>query len=160
MGGHRVGIYVIGGALQVRVDGAVVDITSAQDFGSGARLAPYPKGLEIDFPDGTKLWALSVGRYGVNAFVLPSSGLKTSGVGLLGPIVPGGLGVPALPDGTRLPAATDRHARHTVVYGRFADAWRVTDSTTLFDYDGGKSTATYTQKGYPVGYKNSISQLN
>jgi hypothetical protein len=149
VGGHRVGIYATGAALKVRIDGSVVDATAAQDLGGGARISPYPKGVELDFPDGTKLWALSVGRYGINALVLPSSTLNTSGGGLLGPIVPGGLGVPALPDGTRLPAATDRHARHATVYGQFADAWRVTDSTTLFDYDGGKSTASYTQKSYP-----------
>jgi len=46
----------------------------------------------------------------------------------------------SLPDGTRLPAATDDQQRSTVVYGQFADAWRVTDATSLFDYDAGKST--------------------
>ena len=60
------------------------------------------------------------------------------------------MGVPALPDGTRLPVATDRHQRNAVLYGRYADAWRVTDTTTLFDYDAGKTTATYTQKGFPA----------
>ena len=149
VGSHRVGVYATGSALQVRVDGTVIDATTAQDLGGGARIAPLPKGFEIDFADGTKLWTISIGRYGINAFVLPAGALKTGGVGLLGPIVPGGLGVPALPDGTRLPAAPDRHARHATVYGQFADAWRVTDSTTLFDYDAGKTTASYTQKNYP-----------
>ena len=143
------GVYATTGDLVVRLDGAVVDATAARDLDGGGRIAPYPNGVEIDFPDGTKLWALSVGRWGVNAIVKPSAALQAGASGLLGPIVPGGLGVPALPDGTRLPAATDRHARHAVVYGQFADAWRVTDSTTLFDYDSGKSTAAYTQKGYP-----------
>jgi hypothetical protein len=148
--GHEVGVYVVGGALQVHVDGAVTGVTAAVDLGNGARIAPYPKGYEIDFPDGTKLWALSVGEWGINALVKPSADLKKSGVGLLGPVIPGGLGVPNLPDGTRLPAAANRHDRWTVLYGQFADAWRVTDSTTLFDYDSGKSTATYTIKGFPA----------
>jgi len=49
-----------------------------------------------------------------------------------------------------LPVAKDAHERFTVLYGRYAEAWRVTDSTTLFDYDSGKSTATYTIKSFPA----------
>jgi hypothetical protein len=147
---HRVGVYVTTAGLQAKLDGAALDITKATDLGGGARIAPYTNGLEIDFPDGTKLWALSVGQWGVNAQISPSDALRSSGVGLLGTIVPGGLGVPALPDGTLLPIAADKHQRNAVVYGRYADAWRVTDTTTLFDYDTGKTTATYTQKGFPA----------
>ena len=151
VGSHRVGLYSAGDApLVVKIDGVATDVTAAQDLGGGAQIAPYTNGYRLDFPDGTTLWALSVGKYGINAIVRPSAALKADAVGLLGPIVPGGLGVPALPDGTRLPAATDRHARHAVVYGQFADAWRVTDSSTLFDYDAGKTTADYTQKGFPA----------
>jgi hypothetical protein len=149
VGGHRVAIYASGGALQAKVDGVAADLTSPMDLGGGGRIATYPKGFEIDFPDGTKMWTLSLGHWGINAQISPSASLKASGLGLLGPIVPGGLGVPALPNGTRLPAATDSQARHNAVYVQYADAWRVTDSTTLFDYDPGKSTATYTIKGYP-----------
>ena len=36
-----------------------------------------------------------------------------------------------------------------MLYQRFADAWRVTDATTLFDYDPGKDTASYTIRDYP-----------
>src|SRR5262249_487490 len=32
----------------------------------------------------------------------------------------------------------------------FADAWRVTDSSSLFDYDPGASTATYTKADFPA----------
>ena len=42
------------------------------------------KGFEIDFPDGTKMWTLSVGEWGINAQILPSASLAASGVGLLG----------------------------------------------------------------------------
>jgi hypothetical protein len=155
VGSHRVGVYMTATGLGARVDGTAVDLSAgSKDLGGGARIAAVDQGFEIDFPDGTQLWTLSVGRYGINAQIKPSAGLKASGVGLLGTVVPGGLGVPALPDGTRLPAATDRHARYTALYGQFADAWRVTDSTTLFDYDSGNSTATYTIKVYPAEAKD------
>ena len=150
VGSHRVGVYVTAAGLQAMVDGAAPDLGSPLDLGGGARLATYAKGYEIDFADGTKLWALSVGQWGINAVISASPALKADGVGLLGAVVPGGMGVPALPDGTYLPIAADKHARFTALYGRYADAWRVTDQTTLFDYDPGKSTASYTQKGYPT----------
>jgi hypothetical protein len=95
------------------------------------------------------LAVLSVSPWGVNAVVQPSETLRSSAVGLLGPITPGGMGVPALPDGSQLPAAPDRTTRDTVLYGQFADAWRVSDATTLFDYDPGTSTATYTDRAFP-----------
>jgi hypothetical protein len=155
VGSHRVGVYVTGSGLEARleahVDGSMVDLsTGPRDLGDGGRISAYQNGYEIDFPDGTKMWTLSVTQWGINTQISPSSGLRTGGSGLLGPVIPGYLGVPSLPDGTRLPAAPDNQQRSTVVYGQFADAWRVTDATSLFDYDGGKSTASYTIKPYPT----------
>jgi len=138
-----------------RLDGATLDLAAGPtDLGGGARIATVDAGFEIDFPDGTQLWALSVGAKGINVQVKPSASLTASGAGLLGPVAPGGLSRPALPDGTQLPAASDVHAYHAAVYGPFADAWRVTDATTLFDYDAGRSTAAYTIKGYPAEAKS------
>jgi hypothetical protein len=151
VGSHRVAVYAGGGSLQARVDGTPVDLKSPMDLGNGGRISTYNTdlpGFEIDFPDGTRMW--TIGAAAMNVEISPSVPLQTSGVGLLSRVVPGGLGVPALPDGTRLPAATDKQAQHDVLYGKYADAWRVTNSTTLFDYDAGKSTATYTIEGFPA----------
>jgi hypothetical protein len=102
-----------------------------------------------------------LGQYGINAMVKPSAGLRASGVGLLGPVIPGGLNVPALPDGTRLAAATSDPQRKSIIDGPFADAWRLTDSTTLFDYDAGKTTASYTVKPFPLDPKyGAMSDLS
>lgn len=162
VGSHRVGVYETSTGLVAHVDGKTVDLSGRPvNLGGGGKISAYPKGFEIDFPDGTTMWALSVGQWGINVQIRPSAGLHADGVGLLGSITPGGLGVPALPDGTRLPAASDRaHARSTV-YSQFADAWRVTDSTTLFDYEPGKSTATYTIRPYPTNtVVASVSDLS
>ena len=162
VGSHRVGVYMTDAGLQVHLDGGVVDLTAGpKDLGGGASISAYSKGFEIGFPDGTKMWTLSVGKWGINAQISPSDSLKQSGVGVLGPIVPGGLGVPALPDGTRLPRATTDALRNGIVNGQFADAGRGTDSTTLFDYDTGKSTASYTIKPYPKDPKfGALSDLS
>ena len=154
VGSHKVGVYFTPSGLQAHVDGTVVDLSSGpMDLGGGGRIALISNGFQIDFPDGTQLWTLSRGQWGIFAQVKPSAAIATTGQGLLGEVIPGGLGVPSLPDGTRLPAASDKHQRFLTVYGQFADAWRVTDSTTLFDYDPGKSTATYTIKPFPIESK-------
>ena len=151
VGGHRVGVYMTSSGLVAHVDGSVVDVSSgSRDLGGGGSISAIDKGYQIDFPDGTQLWTLSVGQYGINAQIKPSAALRGNGVGPLGAIIPGGLEVPAMPDGTLLPAATSSTERAKTIDGVFADAWRLTDSTTLFDYDSGKSTASYTIKPFPT----------
>ncbi len=146
--GHRVGVYVVGGTLQARLDGTPIDPGAGVTF-DGGRIAAIPNGFEIDFPDGTRLMALSVEEWGINAVVIPSTTLASDGVGLLGVLDPGGIGLPALPDGTRLPPAISTEQRNQILYGQFADAWRITSATSLFDYDPGTSTETYTQRDFP-----------
>ncbi len=150
VGSHRVGIYVDGNLLQVRIDGRLTGVTSPVDLGSGARIIPYALGYEIDFPDGTTLWAMSVGSWGINAQVRPSAALLADGTGLLGPIAPSGRPLPALPDGSSLPATTDSHAAFAELYQTLADGWRVTDASSLFDYQAGGSTAMFTQLSFPA----------
>ncbi|MDD5035646.1 MAG: VWD domain-containing protein [Methylococcaceae bacterium] len=48
------------------------------------------------------------------------------------------------------------------LYGSFADAWRVTDATSLFDYEACQTTASFTDKAYPFDpsesrYLNRVS---
>src|SRR5262249_34384161 len=58
--------------------------------------------------------------------------------------------LPVLPDGTSLGPKPDAlHQRYVDLYGKFADAWRVTDATSLFDYAPGTSTATFTRRDWP-----------
>lgn len=37
------------------------------------------------------------------------------------------------------------------LYPRFADKWRVTDESSLFEYNSGESTATFTNRDFPSG---------
>lgn len=61
--------------------------------------------------------------------------------------------LPSLPDGSSLGTKPESAAdRYQVLYEKFADAWRVTDETSLFDYEDygpGTSTATYTLDEWP-----------
>ena len=58
--------------------------------------------------------------------------------------------LPALPAGTSLgskPSALD--PRYQDLYGKFGNAWRVTDATSLFEYAPGTNTATFTVADWP-----------
>jgi len=69
--------------------------------------------------------------------------------GLLGQIQPGNW-LPAMPNGLQSGARpASLQDRYDQLYGKFADAWRVTKSGSLFDYAPGTSTATYTLEDWP-----------
>jgi hypothetical protein len=59
--------------------------------------------------------------------------------------------LPALPNGATLgPRPESLHERYLALYQTFADAWRVTDETSLFVYAPGTSTATFTDRDWPA----------
>ena len=150
VGTHRVGVYAPGGTqvLNVHVDGNTVPLTSSMTLSGGGTLQRTTKGVEIDLPDGTVVWALFTGdRWGINIEVEPSAPLLKDGVGLLAP-VPLGYSVPLLPDGTGMHVSANAVAQYDFRYQKLAPGWRVTDATSLFDYDAGKTTESYTVPGF------------
>ncbi len=144
LGAHRIGVYRKGDALETHLDRKVV--TSTTDLGGDGRLVIHGSRVEVDAPDGTTVSALSRGA-GIYLAVLPSAALRDHAVGVLARIPPGAA-LPPLPDGTTLPYTSSAADRYYFRYGRFANAWRLTDRTSLFDYDAGKSTASYTVRGF------------
>ena len=140
--------------MQLRVNGKLVGKLGPRGMtlGGGGRILPTtaPGGIQIEYPGGAdivltpnwwphqQLWYLDIDvRYARANF------------GIMGAIAPRNW-LPALPDNSWLgqrPAALS--ARYNQIYGQFADAWRVTNTTTLFDYAPGKSTASYTLKSWP-----------
>lgn len=72
-----------------------------------------------------------------------------SATGIAGPIERDSW-LPRLADGTSvgtIPAALPQ--RHKILYEKFADSWRVSAATSLFDYRAGTSTATFTNASWP-----------
>jgi subtilisin family serine protease len=139
--------------LQLRVDGALTTLGSGGvDLGNGGRVmrTSEPGGIQIDFPDGTSLfavpnWWAAQGKWYINLHVAHTP----AAAGIMGALAPGSW-LPALPDGSSLgprPAAlADRYA---ALYQQFGEAWRVTDATSLFDYAPGTSTDTFTLRSWP-----------
>jgi len=139
--------------LQLRIDHNLTTLDpSGVRFADGGRVVPTSAsgGLEIDFPNDDILfvtpgWWESQGKWYLNVNVVP----QTRAGGIVGD-VPEGSWLPALPDGTSMgPPPTSPHERYVVLYERFADAWRVTDKSSLFDYAPGTSTQTFTMRGWP-----------
>ncbi|HTD22395.1 MAG TPA: S8 family serine peptidase [Terriglobales bacterium] len=139
--------------LQLRVDGTLTTLgPNGLDFGDGSRIVSTaaPGGLEFDFPDETALvvtpgWWAPQGRWYLNVDVSHTRALE----GILGAI-PQSSWLPALPDGSSMgPMPGPLHDRFVDLYQKFADAWRVTDKTSLFDYASGTSTGTFTMSNWP-----------
>jgi Subtilase family/Bacterial Ig-like domain (group 3)/Peptidase inhibitor I9 len=140
--------------LQLRVDGVLKTLgPTGLNLGDGGRIAKTsaPGGVEIDFPDQTALfltpgWWASQSKWYLNVDVAHTPALE----GTLGAI-PQTSWLPALPDGTsmgQMPGPL--HDRYIALYQKFADAWRVTDKTSLFDYAPGTSTDTFTMRSWPL----------
>jgi len=71
--------------------------------------------------------------------------------GLMGPI-PKGSWLPMLPNGASVgPKPAGLNDLYMTLYKTFANAWRVTNKTSLFVYAPGTSTATFTDKDWPAG---------
>src|SRR6185312_14867694 len=138
--------------LQLRIDGKLVTLpATGLDLGSGGRVAPSAGGgIEIDFPDETVLiatpgWWPSQSKWHLNVDVFRASAVE----GIMGARAAGSW-LPTLADGTSLgPKPAAAHQRYVDLYEKFADAWRVTDKTSLFDYAPGTSTATFTLPTWP-----------
>jgi hypothetical protein len=138
--------------LQLRIDGVLTSLGGGSiDLGPDARVASFaPDGIEVTFPDGTTLIATPhhwVSEDKWYLFVRAFHSIAREG--LLGDLGAGSW-LPALPDGSSLgPRPADLHQRYLDINTTFANAWRVSDATSLFDYAPGTSTATYTIPSWP-----------
>ena len=140
--------------LQLRVDGTLKTLgPGGIDLGAGGRILPTssPGGLEIDFPDETALfvtpgWWPAVGKWFLNVDVSHTPAMS----GILGAI-PSDSWLPSLPDGKSMgPMPGPLHDRYLELYQKFANAWRVTDKSSLFDYAPGTSTKNFSMSNWPL----------
>ena len=139
--------------LQLRIDGVLTSLSGAGiDLGDDGHIRETAAdgGIEIEFPNGSRLlvtpsWWASQAKWFLNVNVYDTTATE----GVTGALAPGSW-LPALPDGSSLgPRPSDLAARYTELYQTFADAWRVSDATSLFDYAAGTSTADFTLVSWP-----------
>jgi hypothetical protein len=141
--------------MQLRINGRLIEKPGPRgiSLAGGGRIqsTPAPGGIQIEYPGGTDIvvtpnWWAHQQLWYLDIDVRHSR----ANFGVMGVIAPGNW-LPALPNnswlGPRPPALIDRHQQ---IHGLFADAWRVTHKSTLFDYASGTSTDTFTLKGWPA----------
>ena len=117
--------------------GGAIEITDA----SGTQLVVTPA-----FWDSQQLWYLNVNVYQTSATQ-----------GTMGRIAPGSW-LPAMPDGSSLgPKPDSENQRYQDLYKKFADGWRVSDATSLFDYAQGQNTATFKLDEWPRNHPKSCA---
>lgn len=148
--------------LQLRVNGNLVTLTDRGiDLRAGGSSDPKAQlegrivmaaggAYEFDDAAGTQLVATPAYWTSQQTWYLNLNVYQTSAANGIWGRLASGSWLPALPDGTSLgsrPQAPDQ--RYQDFYGRFADAWRVTDATSLFDYAPGTNTAAFTVANWP-----------
>jgi hypothetical protein len=140
--------------LQLRVDSTLVELGERGiDLGNRGRITRtnVAGGLRIDFPDGSYLlvtpgWWADQKKWYLNLDIVPTGG---EGFGIAGTIGPD-TWLPVLPDGSSMgPLPKTSHDRYVDLNQKFADAWRVTVASSLFDYASGTSTKTFTDRSWP-----------
>jgi subtilisin family serine protease len=140
--------------MQLRVDGVPATLSpQGIVLGTNARVAQSAaasNGMDVEFPDGGILSVIPNYWPSQNLWYLNLSVNHTkASEGIMGAIPPGSW-LPALPNGASLGAQpASLHQRYVDLNQTFANAWRVTPGSSLFDYAPGTSTTTFTFAGWP-----------
>jgi hypothetical protein len=141
--------------LQLRVDGKSAEVGPGGlnlPFGGRIVRTSAPGGIQIEAPGGgavviTPVWWAHYQLWYLN---VDTSHIRAA-AGVMGAVGPGNW-LPALPDGTRMGHIPEGLAqRYRDLYGKFGQAWRVSDASSLFDYAPGTSTDTFNFESWPRG---------
>lgn len=158
VGKHRITYQTAGGTsanenrLELRVNGKRVDPRKGFNLGGGnvIKKSTADGELDIRLADGTRVvviplfWA-SQGYWYLDVQVFNTPARE----GVMGPILATEW-LPRAPDGTSFgPKPASLLDRHVQLNLKFADAWRVSSSTSLFDYPPGTTTANFTDVNWP-----------
>jgi hypothetical protein len=159
IGKHRVTYEPSPGAkgkqeeMQLRIDGRLVPPSSSPfNLGAGnvVRTLATGGGLDVTTADGTAVEVLPLFWASEGYWHLDVNVQKTPArEGTMGPVLAGDW-LPRARNGASFgPRPAALHDRHIVLNQKFADSWRVTNTTSLFDYAAGTSTANFTDKNWP-----------
>jgi hypothetical protein len=152
--GDRVGFHLdpTNGGIEVHLGGRTIAPTADTVLAHGGRLLKTGEaenaGYEVRLPDGSTLSVTPIGNYGLKVdLAVPTtragrmSGLLGNADGDPGNDFDAGGGRILAGSASGLPAFGE-------LYGEYADHWRVTPQTSLFDYAPGQSTATFTDRTF------------
>jgi hypothetical protein len=162
VGSHRISYQPTGvggdGQLQFFLDGKPTRLSTEGIDLESHRVSAFDAdgemGLRVDYAHGAVLTVTP--RFWYIWILDISVSYAQADEGIMGSI-PANTWLPTLPNGAtvgRMPQSL--HDRYIVLYKTFADAWRLTDATSLFVYAKGTSTETFTDKDWPAEEPPSI----
>ena len=160
IGGHRVSYQPLRSSanreeMVLRIDGTQVPLTATPiNLGGGIDVvrASFPgAGLFAHSDDGTDLTVTPRYWSSQGYWYLDIDALNTPArEGVAGHIHSGDW-LPRSPTGASFgPMPGPLTSRHVLLNQTFADAWRVSSSTSLFDYATGTNTGTFTDRNWPT----------
>lgn len=138
--------------VRLRIDGVTTTLPAGGfDLGGGNFITGTSDGgIDARADDGThvkivpQFWTQE-GYWYLNVEVLNTPARE----GTMGTILPGNF-LPLAPNGSSFgPKPAAILDRYDLLNHKFADAWRVTNTTSLFDYAPGTSTADFTDRNWP-----------
>lgn len=143
--GHRVTIDTLA-AEPMRIDGVVTEVPADTGFVNVGKATIAFDGSTYTLIDPGRV-SLIVQDFGDRLDMVMSADQSLAGTltGLLGNFNGDTADDLMLVDGTVL----SQPIRFADLYGSFANAWRVTQENSLFDYGSGATTDTYTDRDFP-----------
>jgi VWD domain-containing protein len=152
IGRDKISMTVVDGQLVVRTNGRPVTAdTSLPDGGTLARRdgwSPYATGgWTASWPDGSTMDVDPFGDSWLDVSIAPAPALAGKLSGLLGDFDGNADDDLAPRTGHPLP----RNADFGSLYRTFGDSWRVDARSSLFDYQPGENTDTFTDRTVPAG---------
>ena len=148
IGGQRVTFTMLNGAAVMRVDGKVIsgELAKLKAGSLTGGTTAYGGTHQLTWPDGSVVRVEQLGRYALNVKVTPAASRRGSLEGLLG-------NFDGSPDNDLIGKSNVKLGRSFTrddINGSLAEAWRVSQATSLFDYEPGQSTATFIDPTFPA----------
>ncbi len=148
IGGQRVTFTMLNGTAVMRVDGKVIsdELPKLKAGSLTGGTTAYGGTHQLTWPDGTVVRVEQLGRYALNVTITPAASRRGSLEGLLGDFD----GSPENDLIGKNNVKLGRSFTRDDINGSLAEAWRVSQATSLFDYEPGQSTATFIDRTFPA----------
>jgi hypothetical protein len=153
---HRIALQPRRKRLQFYVDGKAARLSAEGIDLGGHRVTGFDAngqmGVRLDLQDQTVVLITPMFWSAHNVAYLNVSVSNTGATeGVMG-FIPRDSWLPRLRDGSNVgPRPANLADRYSVLYEKFAESWRVTDGMSLFVYEPGTSTETFTDREWPGG---------
>lgn len=131
-------------AMELFINGKKEALQDKKLDGGGSLSIQNGNHIVVSWPDGSKVTVNFYSTFGLDMYIQPSDARKGQLAGLLGN--DNGDGTDDLViQGTNQKVSSE----FDQLYPKFANSWRVTNQNSLFTYDHGMNTNSYTDKSFP-----------